>query len=669
MSAAARPTGTRSEIAVIAAVVAILVVLFSPIPPGLLDFLLITNFSFALLILLLTFYMDRPLTFSTFPSVLLIATLFRLSLNVAATRLILTDAHAGSVIEAIGSHVVAGNYVIGLVVFLILIVVQFVVVTNGAQRVAEVAARFTLDAMPGKQMSIDADLNMGMITEVEARQRRRDVEREASFYGAMDGASKFVKGDAIAGIVIILINIIGGLAVGMVQKGMEWGEALHTFTLLTVGDGIVTQIPALVIATGTGIIVTRAATDAQLTQEIVGQIARYPKSLVMVGVALLVALVLPGIPALPVLMLLVLVSTFAWMAYRRNRRTAEAAETAAPKVEDGDSYASLAIEPLELEVGLGLQSLLTGEDGLFMRRLKAFRKQFAQEQGLVLPALRVREDNRRPPETYAIRFYGATVAESVLRPSRLLAINPGKAAAALDGEAARDPAFGLDAKWIAPELRNDARNAGFTLVEPLTVLLTHITEVVRSHGYQLLTRKEAERLVARVRESQPTLVEELLPTLLSISDVQKVMQSLLRERVSIRNAEFILEALVEYARHTKDIDQLTERVREKLGLAICQRLLAKDGAIHVMTLDPSVDRALRDGQQLDPTLLDRVLKNIHRYAEEMAGNNVTPVVLCPPPLRRMVRRLVEHALPHLSVISSTEVPGTATVKSFAVVGA
>ncbi len=671
--------GTRSELFVIAGVVGILVVLFSPIPPGLLDFLLITNFCIAALILLLTFYTDKPLTFSTFPSILLIATLLRLSLNVAATRLILTDAYAGRVIEAIGSHVVAGNYVIGLVVFLILIVVQFVVVTNGAQRVAEVAARFTLDAMPGKQMSIDADLNMGLITEVEARERRKEIEREANFYGAMDGASKFVKGDAIAGIIIILINIIGGLAIGLVQKGMSWSEALATYTLLTVGDGIVTQIPALVIATATGIIVTRAATDADLTREMLLQVTRYPKSLVILAAALFVALFLPGMPALPVLVILSLVSVAAFMAYRARTREL-AAEPAAAEAgvgpEDQVSYASLAVEPLELEMGSALRPLLGQDDGLFMKRIKAFRRQHATDIGLIIPSLRLREDARRPPDTYAIRFFGATVAEGEIRQDAVLAINPGHATATIKGEKTRDPTFGLPALWIAPGDAAAARAAGFTVVESLTVLVTHFSEVIRNQGHHLVTRQEAERLVGTVREAQPSLVEELIPGVLSLSDVQKVLKALLKERVPIRNVDFVLEALLEAGRQIKDHEALTERVREKLGLAITQRCASKDGALHVLTLDPATDKVLRDAirqgeggtTSLDPGWMDRLVRALSRHVEDMLGQNIVPVLICAPSVRRFLRRATEASLPHLNVISTSELNSTLSVRVHASAG-
>lgn len=670
----------RSEFFVIAGVVGILIVLFSPIPPAMLDFLLITNFSFGMLILLLTFYMEKPLAFSTFPSLLLIATLFRLSLNVAATRLILTEAFAGEVIHAIGSHVVAGNYVVGLVVFVILIVVQFVVVTNGAQRVAEVAARFTLDAMPGKQMSIDADLNMGLISEADARTRRREIEREANFYGAMDGASKFVKGDAIAGIIIILINIIGGLTIGLAQKGMGWSEALQTYTLLTVGDGIVTQIPALVIATGTGIIVTRAATDAQLSQEILAQIARYPRSLAMIAAALVVALLLPGIPKVPTLLLLILV-VFAFVtALRAHRRQASAAtedkpSTAVAGTDEADLYAVLKVDVLEIEFGSELKSILgTDSDGMLMKRLKAFRRQHAIDSGLVLPQVRVREEPRRGANSYSVRFFGANVAEGTVRADGFLAINPGSVKRTIPGEATRDPTFNLPALWVEADASQTAREAGYTVVDPVTVLLTHFTEVVRNQGHNLMTRQEAERLVGSVREAQPTLIEELIPNLLSLSDVQKVLQGLLRERVGIRNIDLILECLVEFSRQTKDPETLTERVREKLGLVICQQCTSRDGFVHALTLDPAIERTLRDavrgsdappGPALEAGWIEAFVRATARQTEAMLSRNLVPVLICAPSLRRLVRRMVESGNTHLNVVSTAELSSASAVKGFA----
>lgn len=671
---------TVSDIVIVAAVIGILAVLFSPIPAGLLDLLLITNFSFALLILLLTFYVDKPLSFSTFPSLLLIATLFRLALNVASTRLVLSEAHAGEVIDAVGAYAVTGSYVIGLVVFVILIVVQYVVVTNGAQRVAEVAARFTLDAMPGKQMSIDADLNMGLIDEHEARRRRDEIAREANFYGAMDGASKFVKGDAIAGIIIILIDIIGGLTIGMMQRGMSWSEALHTYTLLTVGGGIVTQIPALVIATGTGIIVTRAATDAALGGEITRQITRHPRSLMMVACVLGIALVLPGIPSFPVLMLLGVVGLLAVLARRAaaarvlDEADAPAADT---EVKAGDEWRELIrVEALEIATGEQLLGLLGSEDGPFMRRVAGFRKQYAGEMGLVLPRVRLRVDSALPASRYVIRLHGADVGEGLLMPDQLLAIGAARQLEQLPGESTRDPTFGLPARWIDDDQVAVARNLGCTVVEPVTVLVTHFSDVVRRHAGALMSRAEAERLIDYVRGSQPTLVEELIPEVLSVSEVQKVLQMLISENVSIRNIDLIVEVLLECGRQQRDPAQLTEAVRERLGPVICQRLKSDEGGIHVLTLDPAVERKLRDGLPADggglsmnlaPDTAERLAGRLTHGAQSMMERNLAPVLLAPPSLRRQLRALCERLVPHMAVISVKEIPGTVMVTSHGVI--
>nr|WP_211254886.1 flagellar biosynthesis protein FlhA [Nevskia soli] len=673
--------GSKSDLAIILCVLGILFVLFFPIPKQLLDFLLILNFSFALLILLLTFYTDKPLGFSTFPSLLLIATLFRLSLNVAATRLILSHGDAGKVIATIGKYVVAGNFVIGLVVFLILIVVQYVVVTSGAQRVAEVAARFTLDAMPGKQMSIDAELNMGLIDEVEAKRRRGEIEREASFYGAMDGASKFVKGDAVAGIVIILINIVGGLSVGMVQRGLGWNDALNLYTLLTVGDGIVTQIPALVIATATGIIVTRAATDARLSEEIGRQVARHPRSLLIIGGALLGALAVPGIPFWPVMALLALDATLAAVAFRNQAR--EAAEAvpellAGSQEEDGDLRNLLLVDPIEINIGDALVPLLGQEDGPLLRRVQALRKQFASDLGLVFPKVKVRSGLRKAPNDYEIRIQGARIAGGNLVPDHILAINPGGDRPALSGIAARDPTFGLRATWIVEGDTERARHAGYTVVDPVTVLVTHFSEVMKTHSADLLSRAETEALLARVRERQPTLLEELVPNVLTFGEIQRVLQNLLRERIPIRNMEFITEVLLDHGRQSRDPDVLTEAVRERLGPMICDRLGANDGALHVLTLDPRTEDRLRAGIRatdkqsglvLEPSVIEGLLKRLSQKHEEMMLQNLMPVLLCPPLLRRHLRRLTERVLPHLSVLSLSEIPNSKTVKSFGTVEA
>ncbi len=685
MGALQRLLGRHSDLVIVALVLGVLVVLFVPIPSSMLDFLILSNFAFAFLILLLTFYMVRPVEFSTFPSLLLIATLFRLSLNVASTRLILSDGDAGQVIAAIGSHVVAGNYVIGMIVFLILIVVQFVVVTNGAQRVSEVAARFTLDSMPGQQMSIDADLNMGFIDQAEAQKRRKNIEKEAGFYGAMDGASKFVKGDAIAGIIILLINIVGGLLIGVMQHHIPWGQALKTYTLLTIGDGIVTQVPALVIAVGTGIIVTRSSSDSNLSREVLRQITSFPKTLLLVAAALCGLLLLPGIPLAPTLFLLAVVLCVAAVAYRLARNTAEAEagadaqadEASGPGAGADDTYATLSVEPVEVHVGRHWVPLVTQADGLFMERIKTFRKQHAQDLGLVLPRVRFKDSARLAADRYEISVDGVPVARGEARTRQWLAIHPGGDVRSIPGEVTRDPTYGLPALWIEDDQRAAATAAKFTLVDGPTVFMTHLTEVLRRESATLLTRAETDRLLTRVRDSQPGLVEELIPTVLGVGDVQKVLQNLLREKVSIRHIEAILETLADAGRSTKDAGLLTEQVRQRLGPAICQGLVGDATSLQVMTLDPMIESRLMQGLQaahasaqpyaLEPKLAEQFMGRMVHQAEQMMKNNLLPVLLCTPDLRRHIRSLCERAVPHLRVLSLTEIPQNIELKSYGVV--
>ena len=672
-----RHLSDQSDLMLVVGVIGILTVLFTPISASLLDFLLITNMSVALLILLLTFYVEKPLQFSTFPSLLLITTLFRLALNIASTRLILSDADAGKVIGAIGNHVVGGNYVIGMIVFLVLVVVQYVVVTNGAQRVAEVAARFTLDGMPGKQMSIDADMNMGLIDEKGAQERRQQIEKEASFYGAMDGASKFVKGDAIAGIIIILINIIGGLTIGVAQMGMSWGEALQTFTLLTIGDGIVTQIPALVISTGTGIIVTRAASDAFLSQEISRQVTAYPKTLGLILAGLGIALILPGIPAIPVAILMVLVGAMFMMALRAKRlRDEKVSSDGEPAEEQDDIYELLTVEPIEIRVGQSLVGLVGGADSLLMERISAFRKQYALDIGFVMPKVRVKDDKKLLQHSYQINIFSAKSGEGELLVDRILAINPGNAKGALEGVETKDPTYGLPSVWIPEDQRKAAKTAGYTTVEPVTVLMTHLTEVVRQHAPSLLTRAETERLINRTKGEYGSLVDELIPAVLSLSDIQKVLQGLLREKVSIRNLPLILEVLVDVGKQSKDPDILTELVRQKLGPIICQGLTNEQGDLFVLVLDPSVEQALWTGLRgeadkgrlvVEPKLAEQVLTRMSSQVEKMMNANMMPVLLCAPELRRHLRGFTARVMPHLSVLSMAEVPTSINVKSFGLV--
>jgi flagellar biosynthesis protein FlhA len=683
----------KRDLALVALVVGILIVLFMPIPPVLLDFLLVVNISLALLILLVTFFTETPLKFSTFPTILLLVTMLRLALNVSATRLILEGADAGRVINAIGEFVIGGNYVVGIVVFLILVVVQYVVVTNGAQRVAEVAARFTLDSMPGKQMAIDADMNMGLIDEHEARRRRALVEREANFYGSMDGATKFVKGDAIAGIIIILINIVGGLAIGIAQMGMPWGEAVQRFTLLTVGDGIVTQIPSLVIAVATGIIITRTAADGQLGAEIPRQVLSNPRALVIVGIALLVILLMPGFPKIPVLVMLAAVAGLVFFASRAAAKAdAEAAEgvvaepgaakpagpgQGAGKAQDADDFQQLMrIEPIEIRFGSGLAAALLGSDGDLADRIANLRRQVAQDLGYVLPKVQTGPRTDLAPDAYEILVQGSRIGQGELQMDRVLAINPGGTRAKLDGVETRDPAYGLPAQWIAKDARQFARGAGYTLVDPDTVLMTHLAELAKRHAPELLTRAETERLVQRLREQHGSLIDELVPNVMSYSEIQKVLQLLLREQVSIRNLEAVLEVLVDAGRSTKSPDELAERVRERLGPAICQKLSDGKGELHVLTLAPEVERSLLNAQRTgesrgplfsDLAQMDGFMKNLGRQAEAMMGRSLLPVLLCPSPLRRPLRSLMQRSLPYVAVIGVNEVPSSTLVRSFSAV--
>jgi flagellar biosynthesis protein FlhA len=672
-----KAAGRHSDLVLVVLMICILIVLFTPIPPQLLDFLILTNFSFALLLLLLTFYMEKPVEFSTFPSLLLIATLFRLSLNIGATRLIFANADAGKVIAAMGSYVVGGNYIVGLIVFVILVVVQYVVVTNGAQRVAEVAARFTLDSMPGQQMSIDADLNMGFIDQAEAQRRRKNLEKEANFYGAMDGASKFVKGDAIAGIVILIVDIIGGLSIGIAQLGMRWEEALQTYTLLTIGDGIVTQVPALVIAIGTGIIVTRSASDDRLSAEITKQILSYPKTLGLVVLALVGLMMLPGIPFVPVLLLIGIASTLCLFAFRRTTAAAKPADAKRPPKQDGDElYELLSSEPIEARVGQNLAALLGSEDALLVDRISAFRRQYALDFGFVVPKVRIRDEKKVNPNTYQICVFGVPFAQGELLADRLLAIHPGGERRKLQGIETKDPTYGLPAVWILEDQRSEGRAAGYTLVDPTTVFITHLSEVIRQNAAELLTRSETERLVNRVRQAQAGLVDELIPTVLTLTDIQKVLQNLLREKVPIRNLESILEVLVDGGRQKKDPDVLTELVRHKLGSVICQSLASPTGELQVLTFDPAIENTIASGIKsveertalvLEPRFAEQILGRMSAQVERMMKSNILPVLLCAPELRRHVRQVTQRVLPHLSVLSLAEVPNNVNLRSYGVV--
>lgn len=661
----------NSDLIIVSAVIGILVILFAPISTPLLDFMIVLNFAFAITILLLTFYVVKPVEFSTFPSLLLVATLFRLSLNVAATRLILTDGFAGDVIAAVGSFAVGGNAVIGLVVFFILIVVQYVVVTAGAQRVSEVAARFTLDSVPGQQMSIDSDLNMGLIDQDEAKARRRVLEREAAFYGAMDGASKFVKGDAVAGIVIVLINIIAGWIVGIVQQGLEWPDALHQYTLLTIGDGIVTQVPALVISVATGIIVTRSSADGRLSTEVLAQLSSVPKIALIVMAALTLLLLLPGMPKWPIL-ILILAMAAAWFALRNK---------AAPSADDlaeggGAGRDTGAARPVVVELGSELHEQWASSLSLIEDRFDALRLQSRETLGVEIPPIGLERSAKLAAFDYGIMLFGCRVASSTIKPDQLLAIRPANARGSITGVEAREPAFGLPALWIDTDKRDSAQEAGYTLVDPVTLMMTHLGEIVKNEAPLLLTRQVVVAMLEGTRTRQPGLIEELIPTIMTVSDVQRVLQQLVAEEVSLRNIDGIAEILVDVGRQTKDHTELTELVRQKLSYQICNDLRGRHDSLSVLSLDPRIEAQISEniaqsdgggGFVIEPGVAEGLIRKSLALTESMLHEGLAPVLLCGPAIRRHLRAFMRRSIPRMAIISVSEVPHTVNLTSFGVV--
>lgn len=663
----------NKDLVLVLGTILILLILFSPIPPALLDLAIVANFSLGLTILLLTFYVTKPVEFSTFPSLLLVATLFRLSLNVAATRLILTGADAGDVIESIGTYAVQGNFVIGLVVFIILVIVQYVVVTSGAQRVSEVAARFTLDSMPGQQMSIDADLNLGLIDQKQAIARRKALEKEASFYGAMDGASKFVKGDAIAGVLILLINIIAGLSVGVTQMGMSWSESLHRFTLLTIGDGIATQLPALIISIATGIIVTRSASDRELSTEIFSQLSSEPRiPLIVMGVMALLML-MPGMPKWPIALMLV-GSLLMWLRIRRIQR--ERAERLLDDDEQADGPSASQPVPL-LEIGLGreLAQAWVGKKALLLERIATSRQAHERRFGLAFPAVRFVDAADLGDLEYAVRIHGIAHGTGKVYPDHMMAIPQRDDAPRIEGLPGVDPAYGIPATWIDPGAAGAVAQAGYSVLEPETVMLTHFGEIVRAEVTTLLTRAVTADLLDQLRERQPGLVEELVPNIMAISDVQRVLQNLLAEKVSIANIDLIVEALVDLGRNVKDMAELTEQVRRKLGTAICNGLRGHNPNLSVLSLDPGLENSIISSAAgmehstlgVDPRLADKLLRKLAAHVEAMLKQGKAPILLCSGSIRRTLSRLTQRSIPQLSVLAVEEIPLRTSLQSFEVV--
>jgi flagellar biosynthesis protein FlhA len=653
-----------------------LLVLFAPVPPAQLDRLIIINFAFGLTILILTLYVDKPVSFSTFPSLLLVATLYRLALNVSATRLILTNANAGQVIGAIGSFAVQGSFVIGLVVFFILVVVQYVVVTSGAQRVSEVAARFVLDSVPGQQMSIDADLNMGLIDQNEAKRRRKNLEREAAFYGAMDGASKFVKGDAIAGVIILLINIFAGWIIGIAQMGMDWLTALQTFTLLTIGDGIVTQVPALIISIATGIIVTRSAADSNLSSEVFSQLSSVPKILFIVLGALMVLLLLPGMPKWPIA-LLVPMALGAWFGLRKKPDIGDLTGAALePETDPRQAQGQKLSAPIEIFLGKGLSAHWQALKPLLADRISALRAQHEKATGFSFPAVVFEDGPNLGENAYEIRLHGTRHAQGVLYPDQTLAIKSNQATVALAGQQTRDPAYGLPAVWISEADRERAEDGGHTLVDPITVLMTHLGEVIRAESPLLLSRADIVAMLEQVRNRQPGLIEELIPAILAVSDVQRVVQNLMAEEVSIRNIDLIADTLVDVGRQTKDPAELTELVRQRMSHSICHGLRGEQDNLSVLSLTPRVEAQIADNIRradtagpfvIEPRLAELLLRKLTPQVELMVQKGLAPVLLCGPEIRRHLRTFIRRSIPRLSVLSVNEIPNNIDLFSFGIV--
>lgn len=662
--------------------VAILVVMLVPLPSFVMDMALTISLASALLILLISIYTEKTLDFSVFPSLLLITTLYRLSLNVASTRLILSEGHSGpssvsQVIAAFGDIVAGSNFVTGLIVFVILVIINFIVITKGSGRVAEVAARFTLDAMPGKQMSIDADLNSGLITEQQARDRRQEIEREADFYGSMDGASKFVRGDAIAGLLITAINIIGGLLIGVFQKGLDFSTAAQNYTMLTIGDGLVSQIPALIISTAAGIVVTRSSSSENMSTAVAGQLFLRPKAVYIVASIIGFLGLIPGLPKLSFFMIAMGLGGVAFIIDKFQQEEAakqkqlEEEESNKPQKENIENLLSL--DMIELEVGYGLINIVESkESGDLLERISSIRKQFALDLGLIVPSIHIRDNLQLQPGEYRVLIKGNKVGGGQLRTDCLLAMDPGNVVDKIDGIPTKEPAFGLDAVWLSKNVKEEAELAGYTVVDLPTVMATHITELVRGHAHELLGRQEADSLIENFKKAYPKVVEELIPEKLSLGGVVKVLQNLLKEQVSIRDLLTIFETLADEATHTKDSEALTEAVRKSLARSITEKYSNEEGEVPVITLAPHVEELVSNsllqteqGVQLvmDPNQAHELINNIADTIQqhpELAGQ---PVLLTSPTTRRHLYKITSRFIPQLAVLSHSELAQDAKVQS------
>ncbi len=665
----------RGDIIVAVSIVGLLGLMILPIPPFMLDIFLSISISLAIVIMISAVCIKKPLDFSAFPSILLITTLFRLALNVASTRLILLRGNegidsAGEVIKSFGSFVVGGNYAVGFTVFLILIIVNFVVITKGSGRIAEVAARFTLDAMPGKQMAIDADLNAGLIDENEARKRRSMISQEADFYGAMDGASKFVRGDAIAGLIITVINIIGGLIIGTIQKGMPFVEAAQTYTILTIGDGLVSQIPALIISTSAGIVISRAGGESDLGKDITRQIFLSPKALIATSGIMLVLGLVPGLPNVPFFILSALSAGIAYVVSRpsveevREEQVPESLDTEAP------IETLIEIEPLTFEIGYGLIPLVESDRGTLLNKIKAMRRQIASELGFVVPSIHIKDNLQLRPHEYSFYIRGIEVARGEVMIGYHLAV-VSKETERIEGIPTKEPVFGLPAYWIEDKEMEKAQTKGYMVVDPATVIATHITELIRTHAWELLTRTEVQALLDKISRTHPKLVDELIPSMLTLGALQRVLQNLLKEKVPINDMLSILETLLDYAPTIKDVEILTEYVRQSLSRFITKQYVSQDGAIYVVTLDPefeiSLSKAIDAGGAISPDVLNKLIRAIEKSVLEEKFKGTQPIILCSQHVRRFLRKIIERFIPSIVILSSSEISSSVKLHTTGVI--
>ena len=671
-----------SDVIIAFTLVMIVIMMIIPVPTPLLDLLICLNITIALVVIMSTIYNEEALDLSVFPSLLLVTTLFRLALNISSTRLILVNGYAGEVITAFGQFVVGGNPVVGFIMFIILVIINFIVITKGSERVAEVSARFTLDAMPGKQMAIDADLNQGSITDAEAKVRREKIQREADFFGAMDGASKFVKGDAIAAIVIMLINIAGGFVIGMVQRDMEAVAALQTYTLLTVGEGLVSQIPALLISTATGIIVTRAASEGNLGHDLINQLFRNERIFFIVSSVLLLLAIVPGLPGIPFFCLAVACGFIGYNLKKANEEGMETTEEEKEVQEKAEAtrpeniVSLLQVDPMELEIGYSLIPLVdTGQGGDLLDRIVMIRRQCALELGLVVPTIRIRDNIQIKPNAYIIKLKGMEIARGELLLDHFLAMNSGTVFEEVPGIETIEPAFGLPALWIPESEREQAELNGYTVVDSVSVLATHLTEVIKQHAAEILGRQETQNLIDNLSKTHQSLVDEVIPELMGVGEIQKVLANLLRERISIRDMATILEVLADYARATKDTEILTEYVRHAMARQITQQV-TQDNTLPCVTLDPALENRIAAGVQrtdhgsfvsMDPDSMRRLVQSLNVELEKLTNMGYQAIVLTSPAIRLYFRKLVERSVPGLIVVSHAEIDQSVEIQILGVV--